>query len=84
MQNIINLDELGQPAAKLFGKRLKARRQALKLTQAQLFRKTAITGAYISLIEQGRANPTLDMMIKLAHAVGLEAWAMIRPDDTSV
>jgi transcriptional regulator with XRE-family HTH domain len=80
----IKLDELGLPEAKLFGKRLKARRQAMNFTQAQLFEKTAITAAYISLIERGRANPTLDMMVKLAHAIGLEAWAMIRPDDASV
>lgn len=81
MPSDIKLDDMGQPAAKLFGARLKERRRALKLTQGHLFEKTGITAAYISTIEQGRANPTLDMMIKLSEAVGLEAWNMLRPND---
>ncbi len=72
------------PAAKVFGERLKQRRQSLGLSQAQLFEQTGITAAYISVIERGQANPTLDMMVKLADAVGAEAWAMIRPDDQTV
>jgi transcriptional regulator with XRE-family HTH domain len=64
-----------------FGKRLKERRLSLGYTQAQLFEQTGITAAYISFIERGRANPTLDMMVKLAEAVGAEAWDMIRPCD---
>ena len=81
MGRYVELDDCGLPAAKLFGERLKQRRQILGLTQAQLFEQTGITAAYISVIERGRANPTLDMMVKLAEAVGTEAWAMIRPDD---
>lgn len=65
--------------AQLFGERLKERRRALGLTQAQVFEQTGITAAYISLVERGQANPTLDMMVKLAESVGAEAWDMIRP-----
>ena len=83
MPNYVQLDEMGQPIAKLFGERLKERRQALKLTQGQLFEQTGITASYISFIERGQANPTLDMMVKLAGAVGLEAWDMIRPGETA-
>lgn len=79
MVKYLQVEEIGQPAAQLFGKRLKVRRQALGLTQAELFEQTGITAAYISFIERGRANPTLDMMVKLAEAVGAEAWDMIRP-----
>lgn len=79
MPKYLEAEEFVQPAARLFGKRLKARRQALGLTQAQLFEQTGITAAYISFIERGRANPTLDMMVKLGEAVGAEAWDMIRP-----
>ena len=81
MSRYLRLDEVVQPAAKLFGERLKARRQELGLTQAQLFEQTGITSPYISAIERGKANPTLDMIVKLAEAVGLEASDMIRRDD---
>ncbi len=81
MARYVELDDCALPAAKLFGERLKARRQSLGLSQAQLFEQTGITASYISVIERGRANPTLDMMVKLAEAIGEEAWAMIRPDD---
>ena len=81
MPKYLQLEEVGTPAAQLFGKRLKERRLSLGYTQAQLFEQTGITAAYISCIERGRANPTLDMMVKLAEAVGAEAWDMIRPCD---
>ena len=80
MGRYFELEQHVQPAAKLFGERLKQRRLARGLTQAQLFEQTGITAAYISVIERGRAHPTLDMMVKLAEAVGAEAWDMIRPD----
>lgn len=83
MGRYLELEEYAQPAARLFGERLKQRRQCLGLTQAQLFEQTGITPAYISVVERGRANPTLDMMVKLAEAVGAEAWDMIRPEQVS-
>jgi len=79
MPKTIDLTDYNDPVAQLFGDRLKERRRALGLTQAQLFSRTGITAAYISLVERGRANPTLDIMVKLAEAVEAEAWDMIRP-----
>lgn len=79
----IRLDDCAHPVARLFGQRLKGRRKALGLTQGQLFDRTGINNGYISQVENGRANPTLDMILKLADAVGLEAWAMLRPDAPS-
>jgi transcriptional regulator with XRE-family HTH domain len=76
----IRLDDCAHPVARLFGQRLKERRKALGLTQGQLFDKTGINNGYISQVENGRANPTLDMILKLADAVELEAWSMLRPD----
>ena len=81
MARYLELEQDAHPAAKLFGERLKERRQALSLTQAPLCEQTGITAAYISFIERGRANPTLDMIVKLAEAVGEEAWDMIRPSE---
>ena len=80
MPKSLHLEEIAQPAAVLFGARLRKRRKALGLTQAQLFEKTGIAPGYVSYIENGRANPTIDMMVKLAETVGLEIWDMLRPD----
>ena len=79
MAKYLEPEDYAEPTALLFGGRLKQRRQTLGLTQAQLCEQTGITAAYISFIERGRANPTLDMMVKLSEAVGAEAWDMIRP-----
>ncbi|MFH7185366.1 helix-turn-helix domain-containing protein, partial [Klebsiella pneumoniae] len=39
-----------------------------------------VSPTYLSTVENGRANPTLNTIDKLARSVGLEAWAMLRPD----
>lgn len=78
MPTRLHLEEI-TPAAQLFGLRLKKRRKALGLTQAQFIKESGITSGYLSLIERGRANPTLDMMVALSEAVGMEVWDMLRP-----
>lgn len=79
MPKSLHLEEIAQPAAVLFGTRLKERRKALGLSQMQLFEQTQIAPGYLSQIERGLANPTLDMMVKLSNAVGLDVWDMLRP-----
>jgi len=54
-----------------------AQRRAMELLQVQLYERTRATPGYISKIEQGHSNPSLEMMLKLAGAVGLELWAML-------
>lgn len=80
MAKILRLDEVVQPEAVRFGARLKKRREELGLTQPQLSEQTGITAAYISTVENAKANPTLDMMVRLAKVVDLEVWDMIRPE----
>ena len=69
--------ETVQASARLFGQRLKSARETAGLIQGQLSDRTGITADYISLIERGRANPTIDVMVKLAEAVGAEVWDLI-------
>lgn len=76
----LHLDELGHPCIVLYGDRLKKRRLKMGLTQAQIAEQSGVTASHISIIERGRANPTFDVMARLAEAVGLEVWAMIRPE----
>lgn len=79
MAKYLNKEETAQPSAILFGARLKEKRLALGLTQAELYEQTGITASYISVIERGEANPTLEMVEKLSDAVNSTAWDMIRP-----
>ncbi|MBI5893835.1 MAG: helix-turn-helix transcriptional regulator [Deltaproteobacteria bacterium] len=63
-----------QSAKRLIGVRIKSIRESKGLTQESLAEKMDINTVYLSNIERGRANPTLDMLIKLAHALEVEMW----------
>ncbi|MBI5894255.1 MAG: helix-turn-helix transcriptional regulator [Deltaproteobacteria bacterium] len=58
----------------LIGKRIQALRKAHRLSQEQVAEKADISPNYLSRIECGKENPTLDMLIKLAHALEVEMW----------
>jgi transcriptional regulator with XRE-family HTH domain len=81
MTTRLHLEDIIQPAALAFGARVKAQRKVLGLTQTDIYNRTGIGIGYLSSIERGRANPTLDMMIKLSAALGLEIWDLLRPTD---
>ncbi|KRB93248.1 hypothetical protein ASE22_25750 [Sphingomonas sp. Root720] len=66
-------------AARTFGLRLREERCASRLTQDDLSKKTDLSADYISLIERGRANPTIEAMIALAEAVNSETWKLLAP-----
>jgi len=60
----------------LIGNRIKELRKKKGLSQEQLSEKADITPNYLSRIERGTENPTLDMFIRLANALGVEIWEM--------
>jgi len=80
MPKYLHMEDIVQPTALLFAKRLKERRAQMGLSQPELAEQSGVTAAYISTIERGKGNPTLDVMINLAQALGLEVWDMIRPE----
>ncbi len=59
---------------KLIGTRLKELRRSKGLSQEQLAEKADINSKYLSRMECGTENPTLDMLIKLANALDVEMW----------
>lgn len=81
MGTYLHLEDAALPLARLFGHRLRERRVALKLTQGALFEKTGIAASYVSLIERGRANPSLDILAALSEAVGSNVSDMLRIED---
>lgn len=53
-------------------------RLALGLTQSALAAAVGVARSYIAAIERGRANPSLDVIVRLAPALGLELELTLR------
>ena len=58
----------------LIGARIKSLRQGKGLTQEALAEKSGISSKYLSSIERGKENPTLDTLIQLAKALKVELF----------
>jgi transcriptional regulator with XRE-family HTH domain len=54
-------------------------RLALGLSQETVAHKVGVARSYIAAIEVGRANPTLDVVVRLATALGYELDLRLRP-----
>ena len=63
----------------LFGRRIKAKRAALGITQHGLHVATGITTSYLSAIESGKANCSLEAANAIALALGYELGQMLTP-----
>jgi len=61
---------------KLIGKRIKELRKSKGLSQEELAEKADTSPNYLSRMERGTENPTLDMLIKLSNALEVEMWEM--------
>ena len=62
----------------LFGANLREARRKAKLTQTDVQKLTGIQQHYISEIENGVWNVTLDTMTTLAQAVGTDVRALLK------
>ena len=62
-----------------FGLVLKHRRESLRLSQEALAEKAGLHRTYISQVERGVRNLSIDSMERLAEAVGMDVWEMLRP-----
>ena len=59
------------------GKRVKAQRAKLKLSQAMLAERCDISDIYISHIETGKAKPSLDVLFSIAEVLGVTLDALL-------
>jgi transcriptional regulator with XRE-family HTH domain len=60
----------------LIGKRIQELRKTRGLSQEKIAEKADISSTYLSRIECGRENPSLDMLMKLSNALEVEMWEM--------
>lgn len=64
-----------------FAERLKGTRLARGMTQRQLADQANVTFSYISRLEAGGAAPGIDLLEKLAEALGVSTTDLLPPPD---
>ncbi len=57
---------------KTLGKKIQRRRKLLNLKQARLAEKAGISAVYMGYIEQGRYAPSLEVLERVAKALGIK------------
>ncbi|WP_111308859.1 helix-turn-helix domain-containing protein [Confluentibacter sediminis] len=67
------MDEKDKIYLKKIGKNISKLRKAKKLTQEEVCTELDMDKPYLSSIENGRQNPTLLTLKKLADAIGVKA-----------
>jgi transcriptional regulator with XRE-family HTH domain len=71
--------------AKVVGREIRATRNALGLTQAEVAERLGVSASYMSAVEAGRRNLTLGQLANIANAMRLGVQvSFIRPDGTPV
>lgn len=78
MARYLNLDEAASELSKLLGRNCRKRRRDLKMTQAQLSERSGVAASHLSHIENGRANPTLEIVEQIAETLGCDALDLLR------
>jgi transcriptional regulator with XRE-family HTH domain len=58
---------------------VRRRRELLGLSQERLAGEADLDRTYVSQIERGVRNVSLDCLDKLARGLSAEAWALLRP-----
>jgi transcriptional regulator with XRE-family HTH domain len=58
------------------GKRLRELRKAKGLSQRDIEDRTGLPKAYISIVENGRTTPTLQMLVRWAEALDVELYQL--------
>ncbi len=72
-------DQLERPPPRItLARACRDGRLALGLTQLALATQTGVARSYVAAIERGRANPSLDVIVRLAGALGLELDLALR------
>jgi len=63
---------------KKLGENLRKLRLEKKMSQSDLATALGVDGAYISNIENGRMNPTLSTLEKIAGALGISSSELLK------
>ena len=80
MDGIMNSTEVRSVLAR----NIKAFRGRRNWSQANLAEKTSLSVVYLSDIERGNKWPYLDSLIKLANALEVEIYELLKPDENII
>ena len=71
----------GDPPRVRFGRQVRELRERAGMRQTDLAAAAGISVTYLSDTENGRRNPTLTVMLGLAHALGVKPRDLLAPFD---
>lgn len=63
----------------IFGKNLRIARKVLGMTQKDIQRVTGIEQGFLSKVERGKSNISLETMETLSNAVNVPLWRLFLP-----
>lgn len=63
------------------GERIRARREDLGLTQAELAAELSVTHQHVSAIEGGSSSPSLDLLVAFARRLGVSTDFLLTGED---
>ena len=66
------------PRQRELGDRIRSSRDALNLSQEQLAHRAGINRTYIASLESGERNPSLDLLCRMATALGTDVGNLVR------
>lgn len=71
---------MGDDIQRVVGRNLRMLRKSKKLTQEALRDATQVSQQYLSELEAGKRNPSIQLVAKLAAALGVEPMELLRRD----
>lgn len=66
------------------GKNIKAIRKFKSITQSDLAKKIKISNTYLSLIENGKKNPSLEMVFSISEALEVDPASIVTKDESFI
>src|SRR3546814_12032233 len=76
-RSYLKLDEVASELALTLGSNCKKRRAELGMSQAELAERSGVAASHLSHIEQGKANPTLEVLQQLAEGLQTTVLALL-------
>ncbi len=58
----------------MIGERIRTIREAKKLTQGDVFKRSGLRASYVSRVETGHTAPSVENLEKFAHALGVPLY----------
>ena len=66
---------------RLFGENVRKERLARGMTQDELAAAANMERSYVSDLERGTRNPSIHALGRLAEALEVDAWTLLRPSE---